>query len=84
MPQERLALQAKLGKKLRDIFSDIASEPSPFDHLLPPDRPPPGAPGLREPAILRARYLARERDEREELDWDGIALVAPPASSVSD
>ena len=46
-------LQAKLGKQLRAIFSDIASEPCPFEHLLPPDRPPPGAPGLREPAILQ-------------------------------
>jgi hypothetical protein len=54
MPRDRLGdnLQAKLGRELRAIFSDIASEPSPFDHL-PPDRPPPGAPGLREPAILQ-------------------------------
>jgi hypothetical protein len=54
MPRDRLddTLQAKLGKKLREIFSDIASEPNPFDHH-PPDRPPPGAPGLREPATLQ-------------------------------
>ena len=55
MSRDRLSesLQAKLGKELRAIFSDIASEPCSFDHLLPPDRPPPGAAGLREPAILQ-------------------------------
>ena len=55
MPPDRLGhmLQEKLGKELRAIFSDIAAEPCPFAHLLPPDRPPPGALGLREPAILQ-------------------------------
>ena len=51
MPLLADRLQAKLGKELRAIFSDIASEPCPFD--LPPNQPPPGAPRLREPAILQ-------------------------------
>jgi hypothetical protein len=39
----------KLGRKLRDVFSDIAAEPIPpklAKHLGGgPDRPPPGHPG---------------------------------------
>lgn len=41
------SLQAKIGSQLRELYAAVLAEPNPFDDLLPPDRPPPGAPGQR-------------------------------------
>ena len=40
-------LQREVAEKLRKAVDEVMAEPNPFEHLLPPDRPPPGAPGQR-------------------------------------
>jgi len=58
------ALQQKLGRELREIFSDVADEPVPerFQGYLDDDPPPfSGAPGMRPPQPIRKLrvYAAR-------------------------
>ncbi len=47
----------RIKKMLSETFADLDN---PFEHLLPPDRPPPGAPGAR------VREPSRESQED---DW---------------
>jgi hypothetical protein len=62
------ALQQRLGKKLRKIFSDVGAEPLPprFAKLLGDDDPTPfgGANGARPPVEKKKVNAARRYDGR--------------------